>query len=77
MGCVRFELHDFLQNILCAFLIVFSIVLLIVCIIVTAHSLSAVVEQDKKDIAILRTLGMSPRMLWGVYLSLYGGVILM
>ncbi|MDE7268603.1 MAG: hypothetical protein K2N89_14175 [Lachnospiraceae bacterium] len=65
-----------LQNILCGFLIAFSVVLLIVCIIVTAHSLSAVVEQDKKDMAVLRTLGMSPKMLWGVYLSLYGGVIL-
>ena len=47
-----------LQNILSGFLIAFSFVLFIVCIVVTGHSLSAAVEQDKKDMAVLKTLGM-------------------
>ena len=65
-----------LQNILSGFLIAFSVVLFIVCIIVTGHSLSAVVEQDKKDMAVLKTLGMSGQGIRNVYLLLYGGVIL-
>lgn len=65
-----------LQNILAGFLIAFSVVLFIVCIIVTGHSLSAVVEQDKKDMAVLKTLGMLGQGIRNVYLLLYGGVIL-
>ncbi len=65
-----------LQNILSGFLIAFSVVLFIVCIIVIGHSLSAVVEQDKKDMAVLKTLGMSGKEIRNVYLLLYGGVIL-
>ncbi len=65
-----------LQNILSGFLIAFSVVLFIVCIIVTGHSLSAAVEQDKKDMAVLKTLGMSGKGIRNVYLLLYGGVIL-
>lgn len=65
-----------LQNILCGFLTAFSAVLLLVCIIVTGHSLSAAVEQDQKDMAVLKTLGMSGAQLRGVYLLLYGGVLL-
>ncbi|MCM1192324.1 MAG: ABC transporter permease [Acetatifactor muris] len=65
-----------LQNILSGFLIAFSVVLFIVCIIVTGHSLSAVVEQDKKDMAVLKTLGMPGKGIRNVYLLLYGGVIL-
>lgn len=65
-----------LQNILSGFLIAFSVVLFIVCIIVTGHSLSAVVEQDKKDMAVLKTLGMPGKEIRNVYLLLYGGVIL-
>ena len=65
-----------LQNILSGFLIAFSVVLFFVCIIVTGHSLSAVVEQDKKDMAVLKTLGMPGKGIRNVYLLLYGGVIL-
>ncbi len=65
-----------LQNILSGFLIAFSVVLFLVCIIVTGHSLSAVVEQDKKDMAVLKTLGMPGKEIRNVYLLLYGGVIL-
>ena len=65
-----------LQNILSGFLIAFSFVLFVVCLIVTGHSLSAVVEQDKKDMAVLKTLGMHGGEIRNVYFLLYGGVIL-
>lgn len=65
-----------LQNILAGFLIVFSVVLFLVCMIVTGHSLSAVVEEDKKDMAVLKTLGMPGEEIRSGYLLLYGGVIL-
>ncbi len=65
-----------LQNILSGFLITFSAVLLFVCIIVTGHSLSAAVEQDKKDIAVLKTLGMAGEKIRTVYFLFYGNVIL-
>lgn len=65
-----------LQNILSGFLIAFSLVLFVVCMIVTGHSLSAVVEQDKKDMAVLKTLGMPGEEIRNVYFLLYGGVIL-
>lgn len=65
-----------LQNILSGFLLAFSAVLWIVCIIVTGHSLSAVVEQDKKDMAILKTLSMPGEEIRNTYLMLYGSVVL-
>ncbi len=65
-----------LQDILAGFLIAFSAVLFLVCMIVTGHSLSAVVEQDKKDMAVLKTLGMSGEEIRNVYFLLYGGAIL-
>lgn len=65
-----------LQNILSGFLIAFSAVLFLVCMIVTGHSLSAVVEQDKKDMVVLKILGMSGKEIRKVYFLLYGGVIL-
>lgn len=65
-----------LQDILAGFLIAFSAVLFLVCMIVTGHSLSAVVEQDKKDIAVLKALGMPGEGTRNVYFLLYGGVIL-
>lgn len=65
-----------LQNILSGFLIAFSIVLFFVCILVTGHSLSAVVEQDKRDMAVLKTLGMPGPEIRNGYLLLYGGIIL-
>ena len=65
-----------LQNILSGFLIAFSFVLFVVCLIVTGHSLSAVVEQDKKDMAVLKTLGMHGGEIRNVYFLLYGGVVL-
>ena len=65
-----------LQNILSGFLIAFSVVLLIVCLILIGHSLSVVVEQEKQDMAVLKTMGQSGSGLRGVYLALYGGTVL-
>ena len=65
-----------LQNILSGFLIAFSVVLLLICLIVIGHSLSVVVEQEKQDMAVLKTLGLSGSGLRGLYLSLYGGTVL-
>lgn len=66
-----------LQNILSGFLLAFSAVLLTVCLIVTSHSLSAVLEQDRKDLAILKTIGFTGRKLQCVYLVIYGGTVLL
>ena len=65
-----------LQNILSGFLIAFSIVLLLVCLIIIGHSISVVVEQEKQDMAILKTLGLFGSGLRGLYLTLYGGTVL-
>ncbi|MCH5264558.1 MAG: hypothetical protein J1F02_01565 [Lachnospiraceae bacterium] len=66
-----------LQNIVSGFFIAFSVVLLLVCLVIIGHSLSVVVEQEKKDMAVLKTMGLSGRGLRGVYLILYGGTVLM
>ena len=64
-----------LQNILSGFLIAFSFVLLIISLIIIGHSLSVVVEQEKQDMAILKTMGLSGSGLRGLYLTLYGGTV--
>ena len=66
-----------LQNILSGFLIAFSGVLLFTCLIIIGHSLSVVIEQEKQDMAILKTMGLSGSGLRGLYLTLYGGTVLL
>lgn len=65
-----------LQNILSGFLIAFSVVLLLVSLIIVAHSLSMVIEQEKQDMAALKAIGLPGSGLRGVYLMLYGGTVL-
>ena len=65
-----------LQNILCGFMIAFSMVLTAICLIVTGHSLSALIEQDKKDMAALKTIGLSGKRIRNTYLTAYGSVML-
>ncbi len=65
-----------LQNILSGFLLVFSAVLLIVCLVVISHSLSAVLEQDRRDLAILKTMGFTGRKLQGAYFLIYGMAVI-
>ncbi len=64
-----------LQNILAGFLIAFSVVLLMICLIVIGHNLSVVVEQEKQEMAVLKSMGMEGREIRGTYLFLYGGVV--
>ena len=66
-----------LQNILSGFLMAFSAVLLLVCLVIIGHSLSVVVEQEKRDMAVLKTMGLSGGALRGTYLILYGGTVLL
>lgn len=61
-----------LQNILAGFLLIFSAVLLIVCLIMIRHSISLIIEQEQGDMAVLKTLGLSGTFLLGIYLVLYG-----
>lgn len=62
-----------LQNIVSGFLIIFSAVLFLICLIMIRHSLTLVINQEKGDMAILRTMGLSGSVLRGVYVTLYGG----
>ncbi|MCM1288818.1 MAG: ABC transporter permease [Clostridium sp.] len=64
-----------LQNILSGFLLAFSAVLLVVCMVVISHSLSVALEQDRRDLAILKTIGFTGRRLQGVHIVLYGGTV--
>ena len=66
-----------LQNILAGFLIAFSVVLLMICLVVIGHNLSVVVEQEKQEMAVLKSMGMEGRDIRGTYLFLYGGIVLL
>lgn len=60
-----------LQNIFTGFLSAFAILLLIVAMIVMGHSISAAIETDSKDMAVLKTLGYTGRNLRFVQVMLY------
>ncbi len=62
-----------LQNVVSGFMMIFSVVLFIICLIMIKHSLTLVIEQEKGDMAILRTIGLSGSILRSVYVTLYGG----
>lgn len=62
-----------LQNILSGFLLIFSVVLFVICLIMIRHNIWLIIELEKKDIAILRTLGFQGKELRLVYFLLYGG----
>lgn len=66
-----------LQNILTGFLAAFSVVLLVICLIVLAHSLSAVIAQNQRDMAILKTIGLTGANIRSAYLFLYGSTMLL
>ncbi len=61
-----------LQNILSGFMLAFSLVLLCISVVVIRHSIGGVLEQEKKDIAILKTMGLSGVGIRNLYLTLYG-----
>ena len=62
-----------LQNIVSGFLMIFSVVLFVICLIMIKHSLTLVIEQEKGDMAILRTMGLTGNILRSIYVTLYGG----
>lgn len=64
-----------LQNILAGFLISFSFLLWLVCLIVIRHSLATAIEQGRQDIAVLKAMGMQGKEIRRVYLLLYGGMV--
>lgn len=64
-----------LQNILAGFMISFSFVLWIVCLIVIRHSLVSAIEQGRQDIAVLKAMGILGKEVRRVYLLLYGGMV--
>ena len=62
-----------LQNILAGFLTAFSVVLFLVCTVITGHSLETVIAQEKDDIAALKMAGLPDKVIQRVYIFLYGG----
>lgn len=66
-----------LQNILAGFMVFFSIMLFLICMVIACHSLEMVISQEKKDMALLKTTGLSSKVIQIVYLLLYGGGVIM
>ena len=60
-----------LANIFMGFLISFVVILLIVSIIIIAHSISNTIDNDKKDLGILKTIGFTNRKLRTVQIIQY------
>lgn len=65
-----------LQNILAGFMVFFSIMLFLICIVIACHSLEMVILQEKKDMALLKTTGLPSKVIQIVYLLLYGGSVI-
>lgn len=62
-----------LQNILAGFLAAFSILLFLVCTVITGHSLETVIGQEKNNMAALKMAGLPGGVIQQVYIFLYGG----
>ena len=60
-----------LQNAFTGFLLAFVAVLLAVALVVIGHSLANGMERDKKNMGILKTMGMTARMLQKLWLLQY------
>lgn len=61
-----------LQNAFCGLLAAFALVLLFVAFVVLSHSISGMVEQDFKNLGILKTVGLNGSRLVGITLLQYG-----
>lgn len=61
-----------LQNAFCGLLAAFAIVLLGVTVIVLGHSISGVIEQDWKNLGILKTIGFTGKSLVWIQMLQYG-----
>ena len=62
-----------LQNILTGFMVTFSGVLLAISAIVMSHSISAAIHQNRKDLAVMKTMGVPSGTIRSLYFILYGG----
>ncbi|MDD3221383.1 MAG: FtsX-like permease family protein [Lachnospiraceae bacterium] len=60
-----------LQNAFLGFIIVFAGILLIITMIVLSHSMNGILEQEKENIRILKTLGFTDGMLLKVHILQY------
>lgn len=70
-----------LQNAFCGLLAAFALILLGTAVIILGHSISGIIEQDYKDLGILKTIGFNGYRLIGIQLWQYtaamaGGMIL-
>lgn len=66
-----------LQNILCAFLGAFSVLLFVMNLLMSMKSLSDTITEDESDISALRMIGTSGRILRNVYFILFAGDFLL
>lgn len=69
-----------LQNAFCGLLAAFALILLVTAVIIMGHSISGTIEQDYKNLGILKTVGFTGYRLIGIQLVQYtaamaGGVI--
>lgn len=60
-----------LQNAFCGLLAAFALILLIVAMVVLGHSISGVIEQEYKNLGILKTVGMTGSRLIRLQLAQY------
>ncbi|WP_343209671.1 ABC transporter permease [Anaerolentibacter hominis] len=65
-----------LQNVFTGFLIIFVVILVLVSLVVLGHSIGTTIEQDSKDMGILKALGFSARKLRNIQLQQYLTAIL-
>ena len=65
-----------LQNIVAGFLAGFALLLLLVTLIVAGHSLTSAIELDRKELGILKTIGLTGADLRRVQLLQYAAAIL-
>ena len=63
-----------LQDAFCGLFAVFALILLGVVLVVMGHSISGIMEQDNKNLGILKTVGFTGNQLVFVQLSQYGAV---
>lgn len=65
-----------LQNAFGGLFLAFALVLLCIAMVVLGHSISAVIEQEYRNMGILKTVGMTAKKLAGIHLVQYLAVIL-
>lgn len=67
-------IHSFmtiLQNAFCGLLAAFALILFLVAVVVTGHSISGMIDQEKKNLGILKTLGFTGKELIRIQTAQY------